>query len=107
MTPTLSSLSVDKVRMFEIGDMVLVDRCNLTIKAGNNRSLTNKYIGPHKGINSKGLHAYKLEILARMRLHNTIHVSLLKPHQARDGGHMEIDEEDKPLYNVKKIIYSR
>ena len=75
-----SSLSIDKARTFEIGDMVLVDRRNLTIKAGNNRSLSNKYVGPYKVIDKKGSLAYKLEIPARMRLYNVIYVSLLKPY---------------------------
>ena len=82
--------------------MVLVDRRNLTIKAGNNRSLNNKYIGPYKIIDKKGSYAYKLQIPARMCLHSVIHASLLKPHQG--GRHMEIDKEDEPLYNVEKII---
>ena len=99
------SLSIDKARSFEVGDMVLVDRRNLTIKAGNNHSLSNKYIGPYKIIDKKGTHAYKLEIPARMRLHHTIHVSLLKPYQG--GRQMEIDEEDEPLYHVEQIINSR
>ena len=87
--------------------MVLVDRRNLTIKVGNNRSLSNKYIGPYKIIDKKGTHAYKLEIPTRMHLHNIIHVSLLKPDKARKAGQMNLDDEDEPLYNVEQSINSR
>ena len=108
-----SSLSLDKARSFTIGDWVLVDRCNLTIKAGNNRSLTNKYIGPFKVIARKGSHAYKLNVPARMRLHHTIHVSLLKPFYKRgnkdekEEDKMQVDDDDENLYAVEKIINSR
>ena len=51
------SLDVNKARSFHIGDKVLIDRRNLTIKSGNNRSLSNKYIGPYTIIDSKGSHA--------------------------------------------------
>ena len=39
---TCSKLTLEKSRQFDIGDWVLVDRQNLTIKPGNNRSLTQK-----------------------------------------------------------------
>ena len=42
-----SSLSLDKARKFKVSDWVLVDRRNLSVKAGNNRSLTQKWIGPY------------------------------------------------------------
>ena len=38
---------VDKARQFNINDQVLVDRRNLQVKAGNNRSLTRKWLGPY------------------------------------------------------------
>ena len=102
-----SSLHVNKARSFHIGDKVLIDWWNLTIKSRNNRSLTNKYIGPYTIIDSKGSHAYNLALPARMRLYPTVHASLLKPYCARNNEDMEVDTEDEPLYTIDKIINSR
>ena len=79
MTSTHPSLRVSRRqgRAFETGDMVLVGRRNATIKASNDRSLSNIVTDKTRP------HAYKLEIPARMRLRHTIHVMLLKAHQAR------------------------
>ena len=102
-----SSLYVDKACSFHIGDKVLIDRHNLTIKSGNNRSLSNKYISPYTIIDSKGSHAYKLALPAHMRLHPTVYALLLKPYHAHNNEDMEVDTEDEPLYTIDKIINSR
>jgi len=39
---------MDKARHYDIGDWVLVDRRNLQVKAGNNKSLTQKWLGPYR-----------------------------------------------------------
>ena len=101
------SLHVNKARSFYVGDKVLIDRRNLTIKSSNNRSLSNKYIGLYTIIDSKGSHAYKLALPAHMRLHLMVHTSLLKPYRACNNKHMEVDTEDEPLYTIDKIINSR
>ena len=56
-----SKLHLDKSRQFNVGDREFVDRRNLTIKAGNSRSLAQKLIGPYKIIKVISRHAYKLE----------------------------------------------
>lgn len=102
------SINKDKARTFAIGDLVLVDRRNLTIKAGNNRSLTNKYIGPFKVLGRKGRHAYKLDIPKRMRVHYVVHVSLLKPFKNRiTMQENESVNDGEDFYTVEKIVDSK
>ena len=100
-------LYINKARSFRIGDKVLIDRWNLTIKSSNNRSLSNKYIGPYTIIDSKGSHASKLALPTRMCLYPTVHASLLKLYRAHNNEDMEVDTEDEPLYTIDKIINSR
>ena len=56
----------------------MVDRRNLQMKTGNNRSLTHKWIGPFRVTAAKGTHAYKLEVPVGTRWHNVVHTILLK-----------------------------
>ena len=56
------AIHLEKAQWFNVGDWVLVDRRNLQVKAGDNRSLTNKWIGPFRVTAAKGTHAYKLEV---------------------------------------------
>ena len=100
-------LHVDKAHSFYIGDKVLIDWQNLTIKSGKNRSLSNKYISPYTIIDSKGSHAYKLALPAHMHLHPMVHMSLFKPYRVCNNEDMEVDTEDEPLYTIDKIINSR
>ena len=102
-----SGLYVDKARFFHIGDKVLINQGNLTIKSGNNKSLSNKYIGPYTIIDSKGSHAYQLALPMHIRLHPTVHASLLKPYWTRNKEDMEVDTEDEPLYTIDNIINSQ
>ena len=101
-----SGLYVDKARAFHISNKVLIDRRNLTIKSSNNRSLSNKYIGPYTIMDSKGSHAYKLALPACMRLHPIVHASLLKPYRTCNNEDIEVDTEDELLYTIDKIINS-
>ena len=59
--------------------MVLVDRHNLTVK-DSVRKLSDELIGPFKVVAEVGSCAYRLDLPLRMRMHNVIHVSLLKPY---------------------------
>ena len=63
-----SDLTLEKARSFKIGDWVLVDHRNLTVKAGNNRSLMHKWIGPYQVIKQASNHAYKLQLFSDERL---------------------------------------
>ena len=104
-----SELSLEKSHQFHVGDQVLIDRRNLTVKAGNNRSLTQKWIGPYKVIKVVGHYAYKLELPIGIRLHYVIHTTMPKPFKTREGDdHMELDnEEDQLFYEVEGILDSR
>ena len=99
-----------KAREFEIGEQVLVDRRNLTIREGT-RKLSDKYIGPFTVAAKVGSSAYRLELPKRIRMHNVIHVSLLKPYKSRPGLEWRLEdiaEEGKDLeYDVEGIIDSR
>ena len=103
-----SRLSLDKARLYNPGDKVL-DRRNLTIKSGNNRTLTSKYIGPFTVKWKIGSYAYEVETPDRIYLHKVIHTSLLKPFRERPKDQIDIDEgeQDELFFVVEKIINSR
>ena len=52
------TLYVANARHFNADNWVLVDRQDLQVNGGNNKSLTQKWLGPYKFINDIGLHAY-------------------------------------------------
>ena len=101
--------NVDKARKFQAGDQVLVDRRNLTIKEGT-RKLSDKYIGPFTVKSEVGTYAYKLDLPKRIRMHNVIHVSLLKPyHGERNqvGWRLEKETEESTVFDVESILDSK
>ena len=101
-----SAIVIEKASQFNVNDWVLVDHRNFQIKAGNNRSLPNKWIGPYKVTKAIGTHAYQLEVPQSIRWHNVVHTTILKAFRRRDEPHdMEEDEED--VYKVKSIIDCR
>ena len=57
-----SNLHVEKARHFCIDDWVLIDRRNLEVKAGKNKSLTPKWLGRYKVDKAIGSDAYRLEV---------------------------------------------
>ena len=59
-----------KTRKYQIGDMVLIDRRNLTIPKGTIRSLSDRWIGPYRIVQEKwDGHAYEVDIPTRTRIH--------------------------------------
>ena len=108
ITAILKKLSLEKSRQFKIGDWVLVDRRNLTVKAGNNRSLMQKWIGLYQVIKVIGRHAYKLDLPRGIRIHNVVHTTMLKPFIQRQGDEMQIDDEENELFfDVDQILDSK
>jgi len=90
-----STIHLEKARHFNVDDWVLVDRRNLQVKAGNNPSLTNNWIGPYKVTKAIGSHAYQLEVPEGTRWPNVVHITLLKPFRRRDEPRdMDKDEPD-------------
>lgn len=75
----ISNLRIDKARHFDIDDWVLVDRRNPQVKAGSNKSLARKWLGPYRVEKIIGCHAYRLEVPEGTRWHNVVHATLLKP----------------------------
>ena len=76
------------------------------MKAGNNKSLTHKSLGPYKVVKAIGSHAYKLEVPEGMRWHNVVHTTLLKPFRRRDKL-PDMDEDKKEIWEVKEIVNSK
>ena len=57
-----SAIHLEKARHFTVDDWVLVDRKNLQVKAGNNHSLTNQWMGAYTVTKTIGSHAHQLEV---------------------------------------------
>ena len=89
-----SRSSIDKARKFKVGDWVLVDCRNLTIKAGNNRSLMQKWIRPYQIIKPAGSHAYKLQLPHGIRKHHVVHATLLKPYKTNAANYTEQTDDE-------------
>ena len=91
-----STLHIEKARQFNVDDWVLVDRRNLQVKAGNNKSLTYKWLGPYRVVKTIGSHAYRLEVPEGTRWHNVVHTTLLKPFRRGDEP-QDMDENKKDI----------
>jgi hypothetical protein len=70
---------------FAEGDQVMVSTANLK-KWDRAPKLLPKYIGPYKITKVVSPVAYELELPSNMRIHNTFHISKLKPYQSSDSG---------------------
>ena len=100
-----STLHVEKAMQFNSNDWVLVDRRNLQVKAGNNKSLTHKCLGPYKVIKAIGSHAYPLEVPKGTRWHNVVHSTLLTPLRRQDKP-QDIEEDEEEIWEVEEIVNS-
>ena len=101
-----STLHVEKAKQFNIKDWVLVERRNLQVKTGKNKSLTYKWLGPYKVIKAIGFHTYSLEVPEGTRWHNVVHTTLLKPFRRRDEP-QDMDEDEEEIWEVEEIVNSR
>ena len=101
-----STIYIVKARQFHIDDCVLVDGRNLQVKAGNNKSLTRKWLGTYKVMKAIASHAYRLEVLEGTRWHNVVHTTLLKQFRRRDEP-QNMDEDEAEVCEVEEIINSR
>ena len=98
-----STLHVEKARKFNIDNWVLVDRRNLQVKPGYNKSLTHKWLGPYKVIKAIGSHAYILEVPEGTRWHNVVYSTLLKPFRKRNE-HQDMNEDEEEIWEVEEIV---
>jgi hypothetical protein len=62
---------------FKVGDLLLLDRCNVQIKRPINK-LDYIKMGPFKDLQAVGKRTYKLELPIQMQMHPVLHVSLLE-----------------------------
>ena len=76
------------------------------MKAGNNKSLTRKWLGPYKVRKAIGSHAYRLQVPEGTRWHNVVHTTLLKPFRRGDEP-QDMDEDEAEVWEVEEIINSR
>ena len=101
-----STIHIEKARQFNIDDWVLVDRRKLQVKAGNNKSLTRKWIVPYQVIKAMGSHAYRLKVPEETRWHNVVHSKQLTPFRRRDEP-QDMDADEAEVSEVERIENSR
>ena len=101
-----STIHINKARQFNIDDCVRVDRRNLQVKAVNNKSLTRKWLSPHKVITAIGSYAYRSEVPEGTPWHNVLHTTLLKPFRRRDEPQNN-NKEKAEVWQVEEIVNSR
>ena len=76
------------------------------MKAGNNESLTCKWLGPYQVIKAIGSQAYRLEVPEGTGCHNVVHTTLLKPFRRRDEP-QDMSEDEEEIWEVEEIVNSR
>jgi RNase H-like domain found in reverse transcriptase/Integrase zinc binding domain/Chromo (CHRromatin Organisation MOdifier) domain/Integrase core domain len=93
---------------FTVGQQVLLDSRNLTLRTTGPNKLLPKYVGPFKVTARVGSVAYKLELPPTMKCHPVFHVSLLHKWNA-DGRHqpppppIAVDDGDE-WYTIDNIL---
>ena len=97
---------MQNARHFNIDDWVLIDRRNLQVRAGNNISLTRKWLGPYKVVKAISSRAYKLEVPAAARWHNVVYTTVLKAFRRRDKP-QDMDKDKEKTWKVEEIVNSR
>jgi hypothetical protein len=66
---------------FAVGELVLLNTKNLTLKMQGSSKLLPRFIGPFKVVQQVNAVAYRLELPAVLKIHNVFHVSLLKQYK--------------------------
>jgi hypothetical protein len=110
--------AVDQTRRgggYQIGDLVFLSTEHLTLPADVSRKLTAKYIGPLEVSDVITDVTVKLKLPDSWRLHNSFHISRLKP--AYPGTAMPENQPDEPErlidnsadneYEIERIMRSR
>ncbi len=84
------------------------------IKTKKNKKLESKFFGPFRVLHAVGKQAYKLELLAKWKIHDVFHVSLLEQNTTRKGRvdkalpepEKEFEVGENKEYEVEGIIDS-
>ncbi|KAK6917068.1 hypothetical protein RJ641_017819 [Dillenia turbinata] len=96
-----------QAREFQVGDMVLLKLpYSLWRKASSkatHKGLITRYDGPFEVVRRVRKVAYRLKLPDRLKLHDTFHVSFLKPYydDAKDGGRLSAQ---RPPTTVKDFF---
>jgi len=95
---------------FAVGDLVLLNTKNISLKVANSNKLLPKWIGPFAVAEVVNPVAYKLELPQAWCIHDVFHVSLLKPYR-QDGNKKPppapVDIEGELEYEVERILDCR
>uniref|UniRef100_A0A3B1IV37 Gypsy retrotransposon integrase-like protein 1 n=1 Tax=Astyanax mexicanus TaxID=7994 RepID=A0A3B1IV37_ASTMX len=99
---------------YQPGDRVWLSTRDLRFE-GSCRKLLPKYIGPFKVLSQVNEVTYKIELPAQYRVHNSFHVSLLKPlvpgplaeGVPDDVPPAAVEGEDSSTYAVREVLDSR
>ena len=83
---------------FTVGDEVMLDAKNLTLKGPGAKKLFSKYMGPFQIIETINPVAYKLLIPESLGIHPVFHVSLLKPYVTRRDPYGTTCHSNSPDY---------
>ena len=71
---------------YKLGQQVLLNTKNITLKMVGSPKFLPKYIGPYKIIEKINEVAYRLELPPCLKIHNVFHVSLLEEYRTREEG---------------------
>ena len=93
---------------FAVGQKVLLDTRNLTLRTTGPNKLLQKYVGPFKVQARVGAVAYRLELPATMKCHPVFHVSLLHKWNP-DGRHQPLPppiavDEEGTWHDIDSIL---
>ena len=87
---------MEKATDFNFDYWVLVNRRNLQVNAGNNKSLTQKWIGHYKVVKAIGSHANWQEVPEGTRWPNVVHTIVLKLFSRREEA-QDMDEDKEEI----------
>jgi hypothetical protein len=85
--------------IFKLNEYVLLDAENISVDKIGNAKLNDKYIGPFKIIKVNSNHSYTLELPLHYRIHNTFHISKLKPYHSSSYFQREQNTRPEPIIN--------
>ena len=121
---TRQRTAVDKTKRgggYQIGDLVFLSTANLSLNSDESRKLIARYVGPFEITDLITDVTVRLRLPDTWRIHNSFHVSRLKPAypgtdypttqtaDTEDSENMEdvVDTGEDPEYEIERILNSR